>query len=104
MFLQALVIDHPNEVYNHFGQPGDLVMNGAGSDKPYKGPGHKNTTHDGMYGSGRYLVQNKGLILYACGNPLFDAATVDPANDTEKAIILAIAMQASTLACSLSSS
>ena len=52
-----------------------------------------------MFGGGRYLVQNKGLVLHACDNPLPAMAA---ANATEKAIILAIAMQASPSVAPLS--
>lgn len=95
-----LTVDSVSEVSTKFGMPGDYIVN---SDSPknkgfYKGCVLFNDPHDGLYGKGRYLVQNKGLVLYAIDHPLPD--TVTGGNDTEKAIILAIAMQASVLAAS----
>ena len=100
-FTPHLVVNDVDSIMTMFGQPGDFVINGIGheysiNEYPYKGPASLNSRHDGMYGSERYLAQNKGLVLYACGSPLPN--TVEGANDTEKAIILAIAMQASALA------
>ena len=65
-------------------------MNGK---PPFMGCVRINNQHNGLYGQGRFLVQNKGLILSAIDKPLPDRVT--GGNLTEKAIILAIAMQAS---------
>ena len=104
---QHLVIESQNDVSYHFGQSGDFVSNGIGHvyiinnapQTPFKGKVIKNVPNNGLYGAGRLLVQNKGLMLWACDNPL--PATIDKANATEKAVILAIAMQASILAIPL---
>ena len=91
-----LVVDDPREVAHRFGQPGNFVDKGR---EPYKGAGYKKTPHNdlkpgALYGPGRYLVQNKGRVLYAAAKP-FPEGAVKAANQTEQAIILAIAMQAS---------
>ena len=106
---QQLVIDTTDDVHLHFGQFGDFVKNGTsykyktkhdGWQELYKGRVIKDHPSDyqvqlpepPLYGPGRYLVQNKGLVLWACISPLPDGT--GEANETEQAIILAIAMQA----------
>jgi len=105
-----LNINTVQEVNDNFGQPGDYVVNGKGHvykingvDRiPYNSdPAPRTFKHDSLgegalYGPGRFLVQNKGLVLEATGSPLPDS--VEKANETEMTIILAIAMQASTSA------
>ena len=89
-----LDINTEGDVYSKFGMPGDYIKKGKW---PYGGLVIKKDKHDGLYGKGRYLVQNKGLVLGAIHNPL---PKMTGGNETEKAIILAIAMQASTLSAS----
>ena len=89
-----LDINTEGDVYSKFGMPGDYVKQGKW---PYGGLVIKRDRHDGRYGRGRYLVKNKGLVLGAIDDPLPKMAG---GNETEQAIILAIAMQASTLSAS----
>lgn len=92
-----LVVNSVSDIERKFGKSGDYIVNCIlPNDKgPYKGLVLVKVPHNRLYGNGRFLVQNKGLVLDAIDNPLPDSVT--GGNDTEKAIILAIAMQASAL-------
>ena len=89
-----LDVNSVSDIIDKFGVPGDHIVkpNSPSTKGRYQKCVQKTVKNDGLYGRGRYLVQNKGLVLGAIDKPL---PGMRKGNDTEKAVILAIAMQAS---------